>query len=114
MSPEALHALTHHTWPGNVRELRNLLDRLAVFTSGSVINEADVSAQLVLERPDRSDPQGVGGVSELAFKTAKRAFEKRYLTRAMARSGGNISRTAIEIGVDRRYLYDLLDKHGLR
>ncbi len=114
LTPDAMQLLSQHKWPGNVRELRNMLERLSVFTAGEVISAEDVSAQLMPEMVPETESGLHAQLRSMPLKEAKKAFERDYLARALENTDRNISRTASEIGVDRRYLYDLLDKHGLR
>jgi len=103
---EACHAdLARHPWPGNVRELRNYIERCLALA----------------ERPPLgADPPGEGAEPDgaLDFKAAReswhRDFEKRYLEELLARHGGNVSAAARSAGIDRKYLYRLLWRHGLR
>ncbi|MBN2498567.1 MAG: sigma 54-dependent Fis family transcriptional regulator [Deltaproteobacteria bacterium] len=100
-----------HSWPGNVRELRNAVERSRALQGDGLSGAFHVSG--------RSLPASGGLVPDygLPFKEAKErlvdAFEREYLSRLLERSSGNLSSTAREAGIDRKYLYALLDKHGL-
>ena len=115
-TPDALRALAAWRWPGNVRELKNVIDKLVLFAEGPAIEAADVARQLGELRAAVGAVAADGGSTEDAadYRAAKKEFERAYLARALARAGGNISRMAKAIDVDRRYLYDLLAKHQLR
>jgi len=101
LGPELLAALAAHDWPGNVRELRNAIERAA----------ADV-APLDGELAPRLHPD-LPPLAE-ARRQAADAFERDYLTRALAAAGGNLSRAAELAGVSRQLLTQLAKKHGLR
>jgi DNA-binding NtrC family response regulator len=104
---ETLRRLSSHRWRGNVRELRNF-----------------VHATVALGAPPAlRDGPGPGGdafaaVLDAPFKDAKcrlvEEFERRYLEHLLVRSGGNVRRAARESGMNRSYLIELLDRHGLR
>ncbi len=106
--------LLAHAWPGNVRELRNVLDRLRYLgledapgiQLGGPAAGADEATEAI-PRVDFSQP----------FKEAKEslvdAFEYEYLKRLLERAGGRIAVAAREAGLNRKYFYDLLRKHGL-
>jgi transcriptional regulator with GAF, ATPase, and Fis domain len=115
LSPATLAALTAHDWPGNVRELRNVLDRaIYIATAGG---ESDVrlvdlpvtagaSTAMTSFAPDRSYRE----VRE-EFETE---FERRYVSWLLERHGDNISAAARAAKMDRKHLYDLARRHGLR
>ena len=102
--------LSAHTWPGNVRELENLILREILLGDG-------VAVQVHGERPPLPEPPGDLEDLDQAFKLAKaRAvaqFEKSYLTRLLARTGGNVSLAARLSRKDRSAVTKLLKKHGL-
>jgi two-component system, NtrC family, response regulator GlrR len=107
---EAVHAdLARHPWPGNVRELRNYIERCLALSERSPLSEAAAA-------PEHALPDGEAG--ELDFKAARdswnKEFEKRYLEELLARHAGNVSAAARAADIDRKYLYRLLWRHGLR
>ena len=100
-----------HSWPGNVRELRNAVERSKALSAdglavGFPVAAGETQAQAGLV-PDYGMP----------FKEAKErlleAFEREYLQRLLARATGGVAGAAREAGIDRKYLYSLLEKHGL-
>jgi DNA-binding NtrC family response regulator len=109
---DALAELERHAFPGNVRELRNLVE--ATLTLGE-------TPALGAPRPASSPslPDDVtDALLDLPFRDAKReivdAFERRYLTRWLDRTHGNVAKVARDTGLDRSYVTDLVRKHGLR
>ncbi|MBX7192718.1 MAG: sigma 54-interacting transcriptional regulator [Sandaracinaceae bacterium] len=111
-STETIAELERHPFPGNVRELRNLVE--ATLTLG----EAPVLAH---PRPASAPalPDAVtDALLDLPFRDAKRelvdGFERRYVTRWLERTHGNVAQAARDTGLDRSYLTDLVRKHGLR
>ena len=104
-----------HTWPGNVRELRNALER-----AKHMVDIPELSNESLLREYNRTDvPAGDFLPAKYAgpFKECKeeltRLFEREYLTRMLARSKGNIAKSARDAGLDRKHLYSLLHKYGL-
>lgn len=106
-SPEAIAALQAASWPGNVRELRNLIERVLILSQGDLKQPIKVE-QLSL------DGAGVGELAErtglhhlvsLPLREARETFEREYLSAQIARFGGNISRTATFIGMERSALH---------
>ena len=107
---ELLRDLTARPWLGNVRELRNFVQRAVA-----------LGADAAMELAEQEGSQRTGGYASLAldepFKRARELcledFEKRYIRHALARHKGSVSNAAREAGVDRTYLYRLIQKHGL-
>jgi transcriptional regulator with PAS, ATPase and Fis domain len=109
-TPALRDELLAYSWPGNIRELRNVLERLECIGPDGVL-----TPQMREERPD----EGLAFSFEMdrPFKEAKEelidAFEREYLAKLLERSKGRIAPAAREAGLNRKYFYDLLRKHGL-
>jgi DNA-binding NtrC family response regulator len=119
LSKNSQSALAAHDWPGNVRELRNVLDRAVYLASGA----GDQELRLVdLPIAAKVDAHAGDGFPEFNQNKSYRetrehfevAFEKRYVDWLLDRHRGNISAAAREARMDRKHLYDLARKHGLR
>ena len=104
ISPDAIVALMSYRWPGNVRELENTIERLVVFSRGRV--ELPDLPPTVLAAPSFEDRmfQGLPTLDEL---------ERRYLVHALDAVGGNRSRAAEVLGIDRRTLYRMAERLGI-
>jgi two-component system response regulator AtoC len=104
ISQDALKILMEYNWPGNVRELENLIHRAVVMEAGPQILPQDLPAVLSPDTAERraSLPRQVN--FRKARKSALEAFEKRFLTEALKRNKGNVSKMAKEVGLDRRNL----------
>jgi two-component system, NtrC family, nitrogen regulation response regulator NtrX len=117
LAPDALDGLMAHPWPGNVRELRNIIERLVIMTPGDRIEARHLPPPLLgaaaapgpLTGP--SDPLASGDFPTLA--AARADFEKRYLIRKYRECGGNMSRTAQVLGLERSNLYRKMKGFGL-
>jgi len=108
LSDSAVSALQAHTWPGNVRQLRNVVEWLLIMAPGGAEEVIDIDAL----PPDimREDPRALlddrrNDVMELPLKEAREAFERNYLSAQMKRFGGNVSKTAKIIGMERSALH---------
>jgi transcriptional regulator with GAF, ATPase, and Fis domain len=115
MADEAISALTAHDWPGNVRELRNVLER-AIYLARAA-GESEVKLITLPASADRSGDfySFQPGRSYRDTRTRfESEFEKRYVKWLLGRHAGNISAAAREAQMDRKYLYDLAKKHGMR
>ncbi len=108
VTPEAMARLTEHPWPGNVRELRNTLERALTLRRGSVIDVSDLP--VAIGRPRR-----VGALpAEATGDASLRDVERAYILSVIERTGGNKSRAAEILGLDRKTLYRKLDEFGYR
>ncbi|MFW5920698.1 MAG: sigma-54-dependent transcriptional regulator [Polyangiales bacterium] len=111
LSSAALRMLVAHDWPGNVRELQNVIERAAVMTSGDEIGVADI----LLEEQGAewsTEPE-----EEMAYEEAKRRalerFQRRYVERIVAETGGNLAAAARKAGITRAALHRIVKRLGL-
>lgn len=116
LSADAMTALQANDWPGNVRQLRNLVDWLLIMAPGSVADPI---------RPDMLPPELAAGapallatdpgadVMGLPLREARDLFESKYLHAQLLRFGGNISRTAQFVGMERSALHRKLKQLGV-
>ncbi len=111
VSDDAMAVLQTHNWPGNVRQLRNIVERLLILASDDV-TEA-VTADLI--PPDTGAGGGKNGdlTISLPLREAREIFERDYLVAQINRFGGNISRTAAFIGMERSALHRKLKSLGV-
>ncbi|TQF79504.1 sigma-54-dependent Fis family transcriptional regulator [Elioraea sp. Yellowstone] len=116
LAEDALAVLQAYDWPGNVRQLRNLMDWLLIMAPGDAKEpiraehlppDIGAAAPPVL-RPDRS-----GEIMALPLREARELFEKQYLLAQLNRFGGNISRTANFVGMERSALHRKLKSLGV-
>jgi two-component system nitrogen regulation response regulator NtrX len=116
LAEDAVAVLQAYEWPGNVRQLRNVIDWILIMTGGTP------------DEPIRADmlPPDIGSVSiapaslaegtevmSLPLREAREIFERRYLESQVARFGGNISRTAHFVGMERSALHRKLRSLGI-
>ncbi|HEY0300743.1 MAG TPA: sigma-54 dependent transcriptional regulator, partial [Rhizomicrobium sp.] len=112
---DAMAVLQSHTWPGNVRQLRNIVERLLILATDDAAQV--ISADLLPSDLGSSAPWGGGGrgdlVISLPLREAREIFERDYLVAQINRFGGNISRTAAFIGMERSALHRKLKSLGV-
>ncbi len=113
---DALAALQAYTWPGNVRQLRNVVDWLLIMAPGDprepvradmLPNEITSIAPSVVKWDKGSE------IMTLPLRDAREVFEREYLLAQVTRFGGNISRTAAFVGMERSALHRKLTSLGL-
>jgi two-component system NtrC family response regulator len=100
-SSDALDAIAQAPWPGNVRELENVVKRAAILADGKRVTAADLGLTAGID---------VG----LSLREARDEAERRVVSAALARAGGNIGKVAELLGVTRPTLYALMNKFDLR
>ena len=116
LSTDALTTLQAYDWPGNVRQLRNLMDWLLIMAPGGAADP--IRAEML--PPDvssaapalfNSDPSA--DIMALPLREARDLFETQYLQAQLLRFGGNISRTAGFVGMERSALHRKLKQLGV-
>ncbi len=112
-SDDAVALLQTMVWPGNVRQLKNMVERILILGDGSGPIEAR-------ELPGIDEPEGEegrvvlsGALATLPLREAREAFEREYLLTQINRFGGNISRTANFVGMERSALHRKLKSLGV-
>ena len=113
---DAMAVLQSHDWPGNVRQLRNNVERLMILAGGDP--DAVITASMLPQDVGSmvpSMPNGNGGeqLMGLPLREAREVFEREYLVAQISRFGGNISRTAEFVGMERSALHRKLKALGI-
>lgn len=101
-APEALRAVNRHSWPGNVRELQNRVKRAVIMADRKRLTADD----LELNDPDTEMPI-------MTLKEARENVEREMIEQALTRHLGKISGAALELGISRPTLYELMEKLGI-
>jgi DNA-binding NtrC family response regulator len=104
LSTAAVSALSSYRWPGNVRELENTIERLVVFSRGSIIDVADLPFKA--SGPDLHERL-------FADLPSLDEVERRYLLHVIEQVGGNRTRAAEVLGIDRRTLYRMAERFAI-
>ncbi len=115
ISDDAMAVLQAHDWPGNIRQLRNNIERLLILShveEGTVIT-TDMLPDDVGEMLPRSGREGGDHIMSLPLKEAREVFERDFLMAQVERFGGNVSRTAKFVGMERSALHRKLKLLGL-
>jgi DNA-binding NtrC family response regulator len=118
VTPEALRVLAQNDWPGNVRQLRATVEWAASTSEASTLEPrhfagcADRGARDDAEVP-RTNRELLDARRRLREKAVS-DVEREFLTAALARAGGNVSRASREVGMQRQNFQALMRKHGIR
>jgi DNA-binding NtrC family response regulator len=107
LSSGALDMLLAYDWPGNVRQLENTVERLVLFSRGSVVGTDDVPT--VLQNIHRDTPAGL-----FEDLPSLDELERRYFEHVLRAVGRNRTRAADVLGIDRRTLYRMADRFGVK
>jgi two-component system NtrC family response regulator len=102
-APEAVRAMARHVWPGNIRELQNRVRRAVIMCDGRRLCAAD----LELESTE-------GGSAMTSLREAREQVEREMVSRALKRHNGKIAPAAVELGISRPTMYELMDKLGIQ
>ncbi|MEO8604781.1 MAG: sigma-54 dependent transcriptional regulator [bacterium] len=93
-------------WPGNVRELAHVLERSVALAQGGVLDIADLPGDL-------RAPRGGASGDLLADAPTLEELKQRYIRHVLQQQGGNVSRAAAILGLERRSLYRMLQRYGI-
>ncbi len=116
LSEDAIAALQAYAWPGNVRELKNIIERVLIMAPGGPddLIGADLLPSEVTSGANATvNLNGGTELMGLPLKQAREAFERDYLAAQVTRFGGNVSRTAEFVGMERSALHRKLKSLGL-
>lgn len=113
LSGDASALMQTMVWPGNVRQLKNLIERVLILSDGS----GPIEARELPGEEESSNEEGrvvlSGALATLPLREAREAFEREYLLTQINRFGGNISRTANFVGMERSALHRKLKSLGV-
>jgi two-component system nitrogen regulation response regulator NtrX len=116
LSADTLAALQAYDWPGNVRQLRNLMDWLLIMAPGGAADpiRADMlPPEIGSNAPALLNIDPTADIMGLPLREARDLFETQYLQAQLLRFGGNISRTAQFVGMERSALHRKLKQLGV-
>lgn len=112
ISKEALRTLVAHDYPGNVRELENAIRRAAILARDGVIEVAHLPREIAESSSAEAVREGLGEFTQ-AKAAAVEEFERGYLTQALMRSGGIVSRASALTGLSERNFHEKLKRYGI-
>ena len=121
VAQSALRRLVDYDWPGNVRELKNTIERAAIMAEGEELRSQDLPDEIVTVpglgsiSTDKAD-SAEGGLSvpfTAEFREDRREFERRYISRCLEHTQGNVTKAAEILGMHRQSLQHKLRQLGL-
>ena len=117
VNADALAVLQAYPWPGNVRELRNVIERLLIMAPDDPSKSIGIDMlppEINADTPVSGNMAGKMEIMGLPLRDAREIFEREYLMAQVTRFGGNISKTAEFIGMERSALHRKLKSLGMR
>jgi len=111
LSPDALELLKKYPWPGNVREVKNLIERLAIMCPDKVIETKDIPFPYNTQKIEDKNFRDFSSFQTL--REARESLERLFISKKLEQYGGNISKTAEAIGVERSNLHKKMKIYGL-
>jgi DNA-binding NtrC family response regulator len=115
----ALRRLVDYDWPGNVRELKNTIERAAIMAEGEELRSQDLpdeitpGVQRAKSREEQAAGDGLNVPFTADFREDRREFERRYISRCLEHTHGNVTKAAEILGMHRQSLQHKLRQLGL-
>ena len=103
-APQVIEVLQRYAWPGNIRELENAVDRMVVLARSETLTADLLPPEIV----GAGAPQRALDQDELPLKEAMRKFKRDYIAAALAKTGGNQTKAAEQLGIQRPFLNRLI------
>ncbi|MGB0577661.1 MAG: sigma-54-dependent transcriptional regulator [Alphaproteobacteria bacterium] len=116
IADDAMACLQSYDWPGNVRQLRNVVDWILIMAggnSGDPVSADALPPEIGAETPASLRWDEGGEVMALSLREARELFERQYLKAQISRFGGNVSKTAEFVGMERSALHRKLKSLGV-
>lgn len=107
ISEKAWEVLASYPWPGNVRELKNWAERVCILSKNDTIEAHDFEDSEPIVPFETINPE------DKTLRAARAVFEKQFITKMLTENGGNISKTAASIGVERSHLHKKMKIYGI-
>jgi len=109
---ETSKVMSSYRWPGNVRQLRNAVERMVVLSSGKILGPELLPPEI--RNPGQADFSKTDPAKDVDFREAVASFKRTLLTGVLDSCGGNQTKAAEQLGLQRSYLNRLLKDLGLR
>ncbi|MEE8371190.1 MAG: sigma-54 dependent transcriptional regulator [Sphingomonadales bacterium] len=115
ISEDAIAAMQAYDWPGNVRQIKNLVEQLIILADDDCdeISASNLPKEISSQSAEMLGSDGHASIMAIPLRQAREAFEREYLKVQITRFSGNISRTAVFVGMERSALHRKLKTLGL-
>jgi two-component system nitrogen regulation response regulator NtrX len=113
ISEQGMKLLLKHNWPGNVRELKNFIERVYILTPSDFVDVHDLKFAGLVDKKSAGTGTATDSSEFSTFREARADFEKDFLIKKIQENGGNISKTAEAIGLERSYLHRKIKAYGI-
>jgi transcriptional regulator with GAF, ATPase, and Fis domain len=113
LSSSAREALLLHHWPGNVREMENVIQKAVLLSKGRTITAADCDFSHTAGHTGTHAAQDTADHAPVSLKQARQEAEKEAIDRSLSRAGGNVSKAAALLQIDRKWLMKKMDSLGI-
>jgi two-component system nitrogen regulation response regulator NtrX len=107
ISEKTSEMLASYPWPGNVRELKNWVERACILSKNDMIEAVELEDNEPSVDLESFNPE------DKTLRSARAIFEKQFIIKMLTENGGNISKTATTIGVERSHLHKKLKVYGI-
>ena len=107
---DVVDLLARYSWPGNVRELENTIEHAAAVCADRLITTSDLPQRIVERAAPPSAPVSASSISLIDDRPSLSELERRYVQLVLSENGGNKSRAAELLGIDRRTIYRYLEE----
>ncbi len=111
ISPEVREWMLRYGWPGNVRELKNWCERACLLSQSDWLESPDGELEAGGQGYESSEASTLS--EDKSLKSARAAFEKRFIVQILSENGGNISKTALSLGLERSHLHKKIKGYGI-
>jgi two-component system response regulator HydG len=112
-TPQAMDALLRHEWPGNVRELENAVERAVILLMGDYVSERELPASIVPAAPPACAPADASPPVVNGTAQPLEQVERAAILAALELAGGNKSKAARRLGINRKTLHAKLKRYGM-
>jgi DNA-binding NtrC family response regulator len=114
LSPRTLEIMMGYAWPGNVRQLKNAVERMVVLSTGNTLTPDLLPPEVRSNRDLKPAGQAVEAGIDRPYREAVADFKRELIGRALDECGGNQTKTAEKLELQRSYLNRLIKDLGLR
>lgn len=114
ITPGGMEALSRYAWPGNVRELMNILERIAILSTGGPVGEAEITQLLPAAGPNQAAIPGYMEGDPRPLRERLDSYERSLIEGAMGGARGNVAEAGRRLQTDRANLYRRMKRLGIR